>query len=75
MADEKARTELEQNLRDAGCCPELISQILACRDKEQQTAMLSLLTRHRAELLEDVHRCQKRVDCLDYLIYQLKKQP
>ena len=27
----------------------------------------------RCRLIEDLHKQQKKVDCLDYLIYQLKK--
>ena len=27
---------------------------------------------HRQKLLEEVHRVQKEIDCLDYLVYQMK---
>lgn len=36
--------------------------------------LLTLLARHRAALLEEVHRGERKIDCLDYLIYQLKHQ-
>lgn len=74
MADTNTKAEIEANLRDAGCCQELIDRFLACHDRDALEAELALLVRHRAELLEDVHRCQKKVDCLDYLIYRLKKE-
>jgi len=71
------KTKQEQavitNLVDAGCNSELISQfmnLLECGDKESG---LSLLTKHRRFLLECYHADQKRIDCLDYLIYRLRK--
>ena len=35
--------------------------------------MLGLLLKHRATLCQTVRAEQKKVDCLDYLIYALKK--
>lgn len=32
-----------------------------------------LLGKHRDTLLDTMHREQKRIDCLDYLLYQMKK--
>ena len=63
--------DIVQNLKDAGCSDEAIARLLKCKDNKE---LLCLLSRHRAELLDDVHRCQKRIDCLDYLVYQLKKK-
>ncbi len=36
--------------------------------------MLPILTKHRKHLLDSVHKGQKQIDCLDYLIYSLIKQ-
>ena len=41
------------------------------RDEEQQ---LRLLSGHRKNLLERLHREEKRIDCLDYLLYQMQKK-
>lgn len=32
-----------------------------------------LLRRHRAALLEDLHESQSRVDCLDFIVYQMNR--
>ncbi|MDE5993739.1 MAG: hypothetical protein K2G87_11900 [Oscillospiraceae bacterium] len=32
-----------------------------------------ILKCHRQKLLDDLHKCQKRIDCLDYLIYSENK--
>lgn len=34
---------------------------------------LKLLSIHRERLLDRVHREEKRIDCLDYLVYQIQK--
>ena len=54
-----------QNLIDAGC-----SQAAA----QQCVALARLLSHHRAALLDAVHANQKRIDCLDYLLYQIGKE-
>lgn len=65
---------LIQNLKDAGCSEELIKQFQEyCRLGKEQEG-IRLLGRHRDTLLDAMHREQKRIDCLDYLLYQMKKE-
>ena len=35
---------------------------------------LKLLEQHRKRLLEKVHTNEKRIDCLDYLVFQMNKE-
>lgn len=35
---------------------------------------LKLLSSHRRLLLDRLHKDQKQIDCLDYMVYQLEKQ-
>ena len=35
---------------------------------------MQVLFLHRRTLLDAVHENERRIDCLDYLIYQLEKQ-
>ena len=35
---------------------------------------LQLLAQHRKCLLEKVHREERRIQCLDYLVYQMEKE-
>jgi len=42
--------------------------------KQERKELLHVLARHRRELLELVHLSEKRIDCLDYLVYQIEKQ-
>ena len=57
------------NLRDAGCSEELIEQYTSAASG---CARMCLLKKHRRELLDSIHSEQKKLECLDYLIYQLR---
>ena len=58
-------------LRDAGCNEEFIELYgTAASD----CARICLLKRHRRELLDDIHSGQKKLECLDYLIYRLRSK-
>ena len=63
--------ELAQTLRDAGCTEEAAKTLMA--DVRDSRRLLELLARHRAALLDEVHRCEKKIDCLDYLVYRIKR--
>ena len=62
--DEKIRT----NLADAGCSREFIEEF----DTLCNCARICRLKEHRRELLQGIHAEQKKLECLDYLIYQLR---
>ena len=64
---------VRQNLRDAGCDNKTIQLFFQCRQEGNFSSQLSLLSAHRQELLAALHREEKRIDCLDYLIYLLQK--
>ena len=65
---------LRQNLLDAGCGSDTVQQCMDLIKKQESAELLRLLSRHRRELLDTVHQSEKRIDCLDYLIYQIEKQ-
>lgn len=65
---------LRQNLLDAGCGGDTIQQCMELAGKQERGELLRVLSRHRRELLELVHLSEKRIDCLDYLVYQIEKQ-
>ncbi len=66
---------VDQNLRDAGCTVEMVKQFFFLQDKGKKDEQLELLFRHRKGLLEQIHRGEKQIDCLDYLIYQIQHNP
>lgn len=63
-----------QNLIDAGCDDSITEKCMLLVKEERIFDMLPILTKHRKCLLDSVHKGQKQIDCLDYLIYTLKKQ-
>lgn len=63
--DEQTR----HNLADAGCPEELIEQYAALPSVD---ARMRWLRCYRCELLDGIHTEQRKLDCLDYLIYSLR---
>ena len=61
----------ERNLRDAGCCDEREFTELGRGGREAEQRRL--LSKRRAELLDELHESQRRIDCLDYLIYMRRR--
>jgi hypothetical protein len=71
------RTKQEQavitNLADAGCDNEQIEQFMDFLKSGRKETGLSLLAKHRRFLLDCYHADQKKIDCLDYLIYKMNQ--
>ena len=61
-------------LKDAGCDEELISKCIKKYNDDDLKTLIKSLQCHRCCLLDKLHEEQKKIDCLDYLIYSLKKQ-
>lgn len=65
---------LRQNLIDADCDLDLINEILLDYKDENLDQMMKRLKEYRFTLLERVRFQQKKLDCLDYLIFLLRKR-
>ena len=65
---------LRENLKDAGCDPDMIHRCEILVRSERQGELMRVLSLHRRALLDAVHENERRIDCLDYLVYQMKKQ-
>lgn len=62
-----------QNLKDAGCSPDTIECCMSSLDCGKKAELLKQLEDHRETLLHKVHEEEKRIDCLDYLVYQISR--
>lgn len=62
-----------QNLLDAGCDKITTDRCMLLLQEGKKSDMIPILSKHRKELLDSVHKGQKQIDCLDYLIYSLRK--
>lgn len=63
-----------KNLQDAGCDEKTISTFLEELRNGRLKAGIHMLESHRRILLDDLHKGQKQIDCLDYLVYQMEKK-
>lgn len=63
--------EVIQNLKDAGCGQEIIACFMKCMARNDLSGQLGLMKEHRQFLLDKVHEEEKRIDCLDYLVYRI----
>ena len=64
---------LLDNLEDAGCDSQFMECFLALEQSRQYREQLKLLSNHRRQLLDRLHREERRIDCLDYLVYQIER--
>lgn len=65
--------KLTQNLEDANCPPELIEKFFNLEKQNDKKGQLKLLFLQRKNLLDSLHRSQKQIDYLDYLIFNLEQ--
>lgn len=65
--------EIIQNLEDAGCDRETAERFITLEGTGDTQEQLKLLSIHRKRLLDRIHSEENRIDCLDYLVYQLQK--
>ncbi len=63
-----------QNLIDAGCGKEFIAEFMETLRKNNISKDLKLLQAHRRLLLDNLHKEQKRIDRLDYLVYTMTRE-
>lgn len=68
-----SREAVIQNLKDAGCAPDIIECCIACMEQGKKKELLNRLEEHRMDLLHKVHEEEKHIDCLDYLVYQIRR--
>lgn len=71
--EKEAEAAAERNLRDAGCCDGFIREFTELGRSGKETEQGRLLSKRRAELLDDLHESQRRIDCLDFLIYKRRR--
>ncbi|HIX91121.1 MAG TPA: hypothetical protein H9845_09570 [Candidatus Agathobaculum pullicola] len=73
MVQTIAEQDLILNLKAAGFDGTLLQEFLGCWKAGKIIEQLQLLSQKRAELLDQVHKEEKQINCLDYLVYQIEK--
>ncbi len=74
MTNNTSVQKMIQNLKDAGCDPKTVEQFMELGEEGKTKEQLHLLSVHRRRILDRLHREEKRLDCLDYLVYQMQKK-
>lgn len=75
MANANNQSEiLYQNLTDAGCSEELIKKCMELFRQNETAQMIKLLRAYKESMLALLHKSEESIDCLDFLIYRLKKE-
>lgn len=63
-----------QNLKDAGCTNKQIQEIMELYKSGKKDIVCKALESHRKCVVDNVHKNEKQIDCIDYFIYQMKKE-
>lgn len=71
MVQTMSEQDMILNLKAAGFDRTLLQTFLDCWKAENYIEQLELLSQKRAELLAQIHRKEKQINCLDYLVYQI----
>lgn len=74
MNSKNSEEAIIRNLKDAGCDEDTIITFMEDIKKDRLDEGLKLLATHRRSLLDDLHKEQKQIDCLDYLVYTMQKK-
>lgn len=65
--------DILQNLKDADCSSEFIEEFFKLKKYGHSKLLVQLLFKHKNYLLENLHKAQRKIDCLDYLIFQINR--
>lgn len=70
----KGNITVIRNLKDAGCDSTMIDKFLQLKKDGKIKEQLRLLSCQRTSLLHKVHENQKKIDCLDFLIFNMMQK-
>ena len=65
--------ELTQALRDAGCDKAKATELMQLYTEGQTAKAQKLLSQHRKELLDGIHAEERKINCLDFLVYEMNR--
>lgn len=65
---------MRQNLKDAGCGDDVTEEILMLYQSGRYQDSLRMMKKDRCRLMEELHECGRKVDCLDFLIRKMERK-
>jgi hypothetical protein len=66
--------KLTRNLADAGCDKKMIEHFLCLWNEQKRDEQYRFLACYKQTLLAVMHQDQYKIDCLDHLVYTMKKE-
>ena len=72
--NQERKKSLIQNLKDTGCDEKIVNEFIFLLNNNQTDKIFILLSNYRKSLLELLHKNQKEIDILDFLINDLRKE-
>lgn len=66
--------KIAQNMMDAGCSENCIRSFIELCTRGETVKAGRILEKQRKELLKELHESQRKIDCLDYLCWCMKKE-
>ena len=68
------REKLKQSLSDAGCSDDISRCILERFESGNTDEVIRLMKKERCRAMDEYHESGKKVDCIDFLLRNLKKE-
>lgn len=65
--------DLYQSFLDAGCSEDTSRYCITLVHNSEWSRLCSELAKQKTLLLSVLHEKEKQIDCLDYLVYEIKK--
>ena len=71
---QRSAEETVKCLKDCGCDERTEEQFLAYEKEDRTKDQIRLLNKSRRSLMDDLHKSQKKVDCIDFIIRELEQK-
>ncbi|MCH5316062.1 MAG: hypothetical protein J1E81_09115 [Eubacterium sp.] len=71
---EDTQARLYQNLIDAGYGEDMAKYCLSFAQNGEWNRLCNELAKHKTVLLATLHKSEKQIDCLDYLVYEINRK-
>lgn len=68
------KNNIISNLKDADCTKDMIEKVLTMEESGNTKGLLKILYEHKKNLLDSLHKKNKQIDCLDYLIFKIEQE-
>ncbi|MBR3646507.1 MAG: hypothetical protein IKN54_08805 [Lachnospiraceae bacterium] len=68
------REKLKQSLLEAGCCDDISRCIVERFESGNTDEAIRLMKKERCRAMDEYHESGKKVDCMDFLLRNLKKE-